>query len=66
MNKELTTVIVRAILQAIAGALTARGIAIDNGTTELIAGGIVAAVTVVWSVKEKNSIRSNSQTIVKP
>ena len=66
MNKELTTVVVRAILQAIAGALTARGVAVDNGTVELIAGGLVAVATVVWSVKEKASIRANSQTIVKP
>lgn len=66
MNKELLTVVIRALLQAVAGALTARGVVVDNGTTELIAGGLVAAATVIWSVKEKNAIRANSQTIVKP
>ena len=66
MNKELTTVIVRALLQAVAGALTARGIAIENGALELVAGGVVAALTVVWSAKEKAKIKSDTVTITKP
>ena len=66
MNKELTTVVVRAVLQAIAGALAARGVTVENGTLELVAGGVVAVLSVVWSVKEKASIRASTQTIVKP
>ena len=66
MNKGLTTVVIRALLQAVAGALAARDVVVDNGTTELFAGGLVGAATVIWSVKEKNAIRASTQTIVKP
>lgn len=53
MNKQTIEVIVRALLQAIAGALTARGVAIENSATEAIIGGIIALGTVVWSIKSK-------------
>jgi phosphate/sulfate permease len=55
MNKQTIEVIVRALLQAIAGALTARGIAIENSATEAIIGGIIALGTVVWSIKSKKA-----------
>ena len=66
MNKELTTVIVRALLQAVAGALTARGVVVENGALELVSGGLVAALSIVWSVKEKARIKSDTITITKP
>lgn len=53
MNKQTIEVIVRALLQAIAGALTARGVTIENSATEAIIGGIIALGTVVWSIKSK-------------
>lgn len=56
MNKQTIEVIVRAILQAIAGALTARGITIENSATEAIIGGVIALGTVVWSIKSKKAV----------
>lgn len=53
MNKQTIEVIVRALLQAIAGALAARGIAIENSATEAIIGGVIALGTVAWSIKSK-------------
>jgi len=53
MNKQTVEVIIRAVLQAIAGAFAARGIAIENSATEAIIGGIIALGTVVWSIKSK-------------
>ena len=55
MNKQTIEVIVRALLQAIAGALTARGITIENSATEAIIGGVIALGTVVWSIKSKKA-----------
>lgn len=55
MNKQTIEVIVRALLQAIAGALAARGIAIENSATEAIIGGVIALGTVVWSIKSKKA-----------
>ena len=66
MNKELITVILRAIIQAVAGALAVRGVSIDDGSIEIIVAGIVAALTIVWSVKEKAKIKSETTTITKP
>jgi phosphate/sulfate permease len=53
MNKQTIEVVVRALLQAIAGALTARGITIENSATEAIIGGVIALGTVAWSIKSK-------------
>ena len=66
MNKELITVILRAIIQAVAGALAVRGVSIDDGSIEIIVAGIVAALTIVWSVKEKAKIKAETTTITKP
>lgn len=55
MNKQTIEVIVRALLQAIAGALTARGITIENSATEAIIGGVIALGTVAWSIKSKKA-----------
>lgn len=55
MNKQTIEVIVRALLQAIAGALTARGITIENSATEAIIGGVIALLTVFWSIKSKQA-----------
>lgn len=68
MNKETLSIIVRALLQAVAGALTARGVAVDNGTVELVAAGVVAAGTVAWSHSAKKKIKDKAatQTITKP
>lgn len=67
MNKETLTIVVRAALQALAGGLAARGIAIENGSLELITGAVVAVITIVWSHKEKAKIKSgNTATIAKP
>lgn len=53
MNKQTIEVVVRALLQAVAGALATRGIAIEGSQTEAIIGGIIALGTVVWSLKSK-------------
>ena len=53
MNKQTIEVVVRALLQAVAGALATRGIAIEGSQTEAIIGGIIALGTVVWSIKSK-------------
>jgi hypothetical protein len=55
MNKDTVSVIVRALLQASAGALAARGIAIENSHVEAVIGGILALVTVIWSLKSKKA-----------
>ena len=55
MNKQTVEVIVRALLQAVAGALATRGIAIEGSQTEAIIGGVIALGTVVWSLKSKKS-----------
>lgn len=55
MNKQTIEVIVRALLQAIAGGLAARGITIENSATEAIIGGVIALGTVAWSIKSKKA-----------
>lgn len=53
MNKQTIEVIVRALLQAGAGALAARGIALENSQTEAVIGGVLAIITIIWSLKSK-------------
>lgn len=53
MNKQTIEVIIRALLQAGAGALAARGIALENSQTEAVIGGVLAIVTIIWSLKSK-------------
>jgi hypothetical protein len=53
MNKQTIEVIVRALLQAGAGALAARGIAFENSQTEAVIGGVLAIITIIWSLKSK-------------
>jgi len=55
MNKQTVEVIVRALLQAVAGALAARGVAIEGSLVEAIIGGVIALGTVIWSLKSKKS-----------
>lgn len=55
MNKQTIEVIIRALLQAVAGALTARGVTIENSATEAIIGGVIALFTVIWSIKSKQA-----------
>ena len=55
MSKQTIEVIIRAILQAGAGALAARGIALENSQTEAIIGGVIAIATIVWSLKSKKA-----------
>lgn len=55
MNKQTIEVIIRAILQAGAGALAARGIAIENSQAEAVIGGVIALATIVWSIKSKKA-----------
>jgi len=53
MNKQNIEVIIRALLQAGAGALAARGIALENSQTEAVIGGVLAIITIIWSLKSK-------------
>lgn len=53
MNKQTIEVIVRALLQAGAGALATRGIVIENSATEAVIGGILAVISIIWSLKSK-------------
>ena len=53
MNKQTIEVIIRALLQAGAGALAARGVVIENSLTEAVIGGILAVITIIWSLKSK-------------
>lgn len=53
MNKQTIEVIVRALLQAGAGALATRGIALENSQTEAVIGGVLALITIIWSLKSK-------------
>lgn len=46
------TVIIRALLQAVAGGLMTDGV-ISEAQIQLIAGGVLTIATVVWSVLEK-------------
>ena len=55
MNKQTVEVIVRALLQAVAGALATRGVAIEGSQTEAIIGGVIALGTVIWSLKSKKA-----------
>lgn len=55
MNKQTIEVIIRAILQAGAGALAVRGIAIENSQAEAVIGGVIALATIVWSLKSKKA-----------
>ena len=53
MNKQTIEVIIRALLQAGAGALAARGVVIENSLTEAVIGGVLAVITIIWSLKSK-------------
>lgn len=66
MNKEMIPIVVRAALQALAGALTVRGVTVDDGTIEAVSGGIIAVITVIWSYKAKEKIKANTVTLTKP
>lgn len=55
MNKQTIEVIIRALLQAGAGALAARGVVIENSLTEAVIGGVIALATIVWSIKSKKA-----------
>lgn len=55
MNKQTIEVIIRALLQAGAGALAARGVVIENSLTEAVIGGVIALCTIVWSIKSKQA-----------
>lgn len=58
MNKQTIEVIVRALLQAGAGALAARGIALENSQTEAVIGGVIAIITIIWSLKSKAAAKA--------
>jgi hypothetical protein len=58
MNKQTIEVIVRALLQAGAGALAARGIALENSQTEAVIGGVLAIITIIWSLKSKAAAKA--------
>ena len=60
MSKQTIEVIIRALLQAGAGALAARGIALENSQTEAIIGGVIAIATVIWSLKSKKAAVSTT------
>ena len=47
------TAIVRHLLTIAGGALAARGVAVDDGTIELVSGSLVALAGVAWSLVEK-------------
>jgi hypothetical protein len=66
MNKELTTVIARATIQVLSGWLLKKGIEVDDGNIELLVGAVVFVASIVWSVKEKAKIKSDTVTIPKP
>jgi hypothetical protein len=53
VNKQTIEVIVRALLQASAGALATRGIVIENSSAEAVIGGVLAIISIVWSLKSK-------------
>ena len=55
MNKQTVEVVVRALLQAVAGALATRGVAIEGSQAEAIIGGVIALGTVIWSLKSKKA-----------
>lgn len=61
MNKQTIEVIVRAVLQAVAGALTARGVTIENSVTEAVIGGVIAIGTVIWSIKSKKATETKAE-----
>ena len=61
MNKQTIEVIVRALLQAGAGALAARGIALENSQTEAVIGGVLAIVTIIWSLKSKAAAAAKAE-----
>lgn len=42
--------LIRTILKLAAGALAARGLTIDDGTTETIAAGVIALFGIVWGI----------------
>lgn len=58
MNKQTIEVIIRALLQAGAGALAARGVVIENSLTEAVIGGVIALATIVWSIKSKAAAKA--------
>lgn len=58
MNKDIIPVITRAALQGIAGFLAANGISVSDGSTEQIAAGILAVVSIIWSVREKAKLKT--------
>lgn len=58
MNKQTIEVIIRALLQATAGALAARGVAIENSATEAVIGGVLAIISIIWSLKSKAAAKT--------
>jgi len=60
MSKQTIEVIIRALLQAGAGALAARGIALENSQTEAIIGGVIAVATIIWSIKSKKAASAST------
>lgn len=57
-TKALLTGVVRHVLTIAAGALAAHGFSVDDGTTQIVAGAIVAIIGVVWSGLHKKGVLS--------
>lgn len=60
MNK-LIEVVVRAVIQALAGAVMSNGVQISDSNIDQIAGALALIVTVIWSVWSKHKAKSDEK-----
>lgn len=60
MNEQVAKLLIRHVLSTAGGLLAARGIMIQDGDAELIAGGLATALAVAWSAWEKR--QKNKET----
>lgn len=61
MNK-LIEVVVRAVIQALAGAVMSNGVQISDSNIDQIAGAMALIVTVIWSIWSKNKAKAHEKT----
>ena len=57
MNATVITSIVRHLLGIASGYLIAKGIELDSGTTETVAGSIGSLLAVGWSLWSKRAVK---------
>lgn len=58
--KKLIEIIVRAVIQAVSGAIISNGVNISDSNIDQLAGSVTLIITIVWSIWSKAKANEKS------